>query len=48
LTVPPFFRLSSEDEVFAMRRIRIKVQHPRPTPVVELDLRTPSGRPLPY
>jgi hypothetical protein len=31
-----------------MRRIRIKVKRSRPTLVVELDLRTPSGRPLPY
>lgn len=31
-----------------MRCIRIKVKKPRPEPVGDLDLRTPSGRPLPY
>ncbi len=30
-----------------MRRIRIK-KRPRPTTPPELDLRTPSGRTLPY
>ncbi|GAA4601484.1 hypothetical protein GCM10023195_03860 [Actinoallomurus liliacearum] len=44
--VPPRFPV--EDEVSPMRRIQIKVKRPRPTPVVELDLRTPSGRRLPY
>lgn len=31
-----------------MRRTQIKVQKPRPKPKDEPDLRTPSGRPLPY
>jgi hypothetical protein len=31
-----------------MRRIRVKVSRPRANPLAELDLRTPSGRPLPY
>lgn len=31
-----------------MRLIQIKVKRPRPNPATELDLRTPSGRPLPY
>jgi hypothetical protein len=31
-----------------MRRIQVKVKRPRPTTSPELDLRTPSGRPLPY
>jgi hypothetical protein len=30
-----------------MRRIRVKVIRPR-GPLPELDLRSPSGRPLPY
>lgn len=31
-----------------MRRIRIKAGRPRETTLPELDLRSPSGRPLPY
>jgi hypothetical protein len=31
-----------------MRRIRVKVSRPRGYPPPVLDLRTPSGRPLPY
>jgi hypothetical protein len=31
-----------------MHRIQIKVKRPRPTPLPDLDLRTPSGRQLPY
>jgi hypothetical protein len=31
-----------------MRRIRIKVRRPRTSLLPELDLRSPSGRPLPY
>jgi hypothetical protein len=32
-----------------MRRIQqVKVKRPRPTSAAELDLRTPSGRVLPY
>jgi hypothetical protein len=31
-----------------MRRIRIKIRLPRPADGTELDLRSPSGRPLPY
>lgn len=31
-----------------MRSIRIQVKRPRPSSAPELDLRTPSGRPLPY
>jgi hypothetical protein len=31
-----------------MRRIRIKVRRPRAVDLPELDLRSPSGRPLPY
>lgn len=31
-----------------MPRIRIQVKRPRTTSLPELDLRTPSGRSLPY
>jgi hypothetical protein len=31
-----------------MRRIQIKVKRPRPTARPGPDLRTPSGRPMPY
>jgi hypothetical protein len=31
-----------------MRRIRTQVSRPRGTTLPELDLRAPSGRPLPY
>jgi hypothetical protein len=31
-----------------MHRIQITVKRPRPTPVPDLDLRTPSGRQLPF
>ena len=31
-----------------MQRIQIKVKRPHPTSLPDLDLRTPSGRQLPY
>jgi hypothetical protein len=31
-----------------MRRIRIKISRPSEVRLPELDLRSPSGRPLPY